>query len=166
MLRAARATYTTKLRDLKDKQKVDVKRYRAELKRLEKEIPVLEREAAMLSNRGRLTLMLAEEDAVKALRERWIAAEAAKRLDYPIFMAVSERGGKDNSGEYVYREDGAGHFVLDASGQKIIDQDLVNYELSPADLKDAAKIPDDKLCIAEAFVRFAQEQGFDFWRAE
>ena len=166
MLREARATYATKLRDLKDKQKVDAKRYKAELKRLEKEIPVLEREAAMLSNRGRLTLMLAEEDAVKALRERWIAAEAAKRLDYPIFMAVSERGGKDNSGEYVYREDGAGHFVLDASGQKIIDQDLVNYELGPQDLKDAAKIPDEKLCIAEAFVRFAQEQNFDFWRAE
>lgn len=166
LLREARATYTNKLRDLKEKQKVDVKRYRAELKRLEKEIPVLEREAAMLSNRGRLTLMLAEEDAVKALRERWIAAEAAKRLDYPIFMAVSERGGKDNSGEYVYREDGAGHFVLDASGQKIIDQDLVNYELGPADLQDAAKIPDEKLCIAEAFVRFAQEQKFDFWRAE
>lgn len=166
LLREARATYTNKLRILKDKQKVDVKRYKAELKRLEKEIPMFEREAAMLSNHGRLTLMLAEEDAVKALRERWIAAEAAKRLDYPIFMAVSERGGKDNSGEYVYREDGAGHFVLDASGQKIIDQDLVNYELGPEDLKDAAKIPDEKLCIAEAFVRFAQEQNFDFWRAE
>jgi type I restriction enzyme M protein len=30
-------------------------------------------------------------------------------------------------------------------------------------LEDASKIPEDRLCVAEAFVRFAQEQGFDFW---
>jgi len=51
-------------------------------------------------------------------------------------------------------------------GQLVINQDLVNYDLRPEDLTAASKIPDDKLCIAEAFVRFAQEQGFDFWRAE
>ena len=51
-------------------------------------------------------------------------------------------------------------------GQLVVNQDLVNYDLKAEDLADAAKIPDDKLCIAEAFVRFAQEQGFDFWRAE
>jgi len=45
----------------------------------------------------------------------------------------------------------------------VVNQDLVNYDLTAADLADADKMPDEKLCVAEAFVRFAQEQGFDFW---
>ena len=95
----------------------------------------------------------------------------AKRLDYPIFMAVSERGGKNNSGDYEYLVDEDGSLVEfpdghPQEGQLVVDQDLVNYDLTAEDLADAAKIPDDKLCVAEAFVRFAQEQGFDFWRAE
>ena len=79
-------------------------------------------------------------------------------------MAVSERGGKNNSGDYEYVLDEDGHLVEDASGQPKIDQDLVNYDLGPEDLANAAAIPGDQLCIAEAFVRFAQAQGFDFWR--
>ncbi len=35
-----------------------------------------------------------------------------------------------------------------------------------ADLAYAAGISDERLCIAEAFVRFAQEQRLEFWRAE
>src|SRR5690606_18131540 len=107
-----------------------------------------------------------DSDLIGTLKERWIAAEVAKRLDYPIFMAVSERGGKNNSGDYEYVLDEDGHQVEDASGQPKIDQDLVNYDLGPEDLKNAVAIPDDQLCIAEAFIRFAQQQGFDFWRAE
>jgi len=38
--------------------------------------------------------------------------------------------------------------------------------LTPEELAQAEKIPEDELCIAGAFIRFAQEQGFDFWRAE
>ena len=139
---------------------------KAELKRIEKVLPEKERDARMLTNRGRLELMIAEVDAVEALRSRWIATEAAKRLDYPIFMAVSERGGKNNSGEYIYRVDAKGAFVRDVNGQLVIDQDLVNYDITPAELKNASEIPDEKLCIAEAFVRFAQEQNLDFWRAD
>jgi type I restriction enzyme M protein len=51
-------------------------------------------------------------------------------------------------------------------GQLVVDQDLVNYDLRAADLADAAKIPDSKLCVAEAFVRFAQDQKFNFWEDE
>lgn len=47
-----------------------------------------------------------------------------------------------------------------------MDQDLVNFDLTADELADTAKIPDDTLCIAEAFVRFAQEQGFNFWEGE
>ena len=93
-----------------------------------------------------------------------IDAEVAKKLDYPIFMAVSERGGKNNSGDYISLLDDDGNLMEDDSGHPIIDQDLVNYELTYDDLKDAKNISDDQLCIAEAFVRFAQKNNFDFWR--
>ena len=162
----AKSAYGTKLRELKERQKEEVRTIKAELKRIEKVLPEMERDAQMLTNRGRLELMLAEGDAIEALRSRWIASEAAKRLDYPIFMAVSERGGKNNSGEYLYRMDADGSLARDANGQLVIDQDLVNFDIAPNEPKNASAIPEEKLCIAEAFVRFAQEQDFDFWRAD
>jgi len=75
---------------------------KADIKGLEKQIPQAERDLKMLTNRGKLELLLADDELIGILKERWIAAEVAKRLDYPIFMAVSERGGKDNSGDYEY----------------------------------------------------------------
>ena len=64
--------------------------------------------------------------------------------DYPIFMAVSKKPGKDNSGEYVYKKDDKGNFILDEKGQRILDHDLNE--------------------IAEAFIKFAKEQKFNFWK--
>ena len=64
--------------------------------------------------------------------------------DYPIFMAVSKKPGKDNSGEYVYKKDDKGNFILDEKGRRILDHDLDE--------------------IAEAFIKFAKEQKFSFWR--
>ena len=165
-IREVKATYKVDAKALKQRQKKQAKRYKAEIKRLEREIPIAERELKLLTNRGKLELILADADLIGTLKERWIAAEVAKRLDYPIFMAVSERGGKNNSGEYEYVLDADGHLVEDAGGQPRIDQDLVNYDLAADDLADAAAIADDQLCVAEAFVRFAQAEGFDFWGAE
>ena len=51
-------------------------------------------------------------------------------------------------------------------GQLVVNQDLVNYDLRAKDLADAAKLADGKLCVAEAFVRFAQEQELNFWENE
>lgn len=62
--------------------------------------------------------------------------------DYPIFMAVSKRGGKDNSGDYVYKKDAKGDYVHDAKGRKVLDHDLDE--------------------IAEEFIKFAKEQKFSF----
>jgi len=154
------------VKTLKVAQKEKAKHYKADIKRLEREIPRAERDLKLLTNRGMLELMLADADLIGTLKERWIATEVAKRLDYPIFMAVSGHGGKNNSGDYEYVLDGDGHLVEDSNGQPKIDQDLVNYDLSFEDLADAASIYDDQLCVAEAFVRFAQQQGFGFWRAE
>jgi type I restriction enzyme M protein len=63
--------------------------------------------------------------------------------DYPIFMAVSKKPGKNNSGEYVYKKDEKGTHILDEKGRRILDHDL-----------------DD---IAEAFIKFAKQQKFNFW---
>jgi type I restriction enzyme M protein len=159
---------TKKMKDARrEKQKV----LKEEIRGLEKAIPEAEYNFKVLSNRGKLELILADAELIGKLKERWIAAEVAKRLDYSIFMAVSERGGKDNSGDYEYVVDEDGGLVEfpdghPQEGQLVVDQDLVNYDLTAGDLADAANIPDDKLCVAEAFVRFAQEQGFDFWERD
>lgn len=165
-LKPIKAAHKEAMKELKAAQKEKTKRYKAEIKRLEKEIPNAEYDLKLLTNRGKLELILADDDLIATLKERWIAAEVAKRLDYPIFMAVSERGGKNNSGDYEYMLDEDGHLVEDANGQPKINQDLVNYDLIAEDLTDATTIPDEQLCIAEAFVCFAQDQKFDFWRAE
>lgn len=57
---------------------------------LEREIPLAEYEIKLLSNQGKLELILADADLIGTLKERCIAAEVAKRLDYLIFMAVSD----------------------------------------------------------------------------
>jgi type I restriction enzyme M protein len=166
-----RQTYKVTVQKLKDARKDQQKALKAEIKALEKQIPQAETALKLLSNRGTLELMLADDELIGTLKERWIAAEVAKQLDYPIFMAVSERGGKDNSGDYKHLLDEDGSLVEfpdghPQEGQLVIDQDLVNYDLRAADLSDAAKIPDNQLCVAEAFVRFAQEQKFGFWGGE
>ena len=161
-------TYKVDGQKLKDARKDRQKALKAEIKALDKQIPQAETALKLLSNRGKLELMLADDELIGTLKERWIAAEVAKQLDYPIFMAVSERGGKDNSGDYKHLLDEQGSLVQfpdghPQEGQLVIDQDLVNYDLRAADLADAAKIPDDQLCVAEAFVRFAQAQKLGFW---
>ena len=151
---------------LKDTQKGQTKKIKAAIEFFENAISEAEYEFKKLTNKGKLELLLVDDDLIGTLKERWIDAEVAKKLDYPIFMAVSERGGKNNSGDYEYLTDDEGNLVEYDDGQPIIDQDLVNFDLAPDDLLDAASISDDQLCIAEAFVRFAQKHGFDFWGVE
>jgi type I restriction enzyme M protein len=165
------ADHKTALKKFKDKQKMKQRTFKIEIKYLEKVIQEAETAVKLLSNKGKLELILADPDLIGTLKERWIAAKVAKRLDYPIFMAVSERGGKNNSGDYEYLVDEDSSLVEfpdghPQEGQRVVNQDLVNYDLTVEDLADAAKIPDDRLCVAEAFVRFAQEQGLDFWGME
>jgi len=69
--------------------------------------------------------------------------------DYPIFMAVSKKSGKDNSGEYIFvNENGkrvkaeAGIFV---AGEKI-------------------KLDDDLNEIAEEFVKFARKEKLNWYK--
>ncbi|MEK7509723.1 MAG: N-6 DNA methylase [Patescibacteria group bacterium] len=62
--------------------------------------------------------------------------------NYPIFMAVSKKGGKDNSGDYIYKKDVSGNYVHDTRGRKVLDHDLDE--------------------IAEGFLKFAKEQKLNF----
>ena len=55
--------------------------------------------------------------------QKWKEDEQIPK-DYPIFMATSKKGGKDSSGEYVYRKDSEGNVMYDDFGKKIIDHDL------------------------------------------
>lgn len=75
--------------------------------------------------------------------QKWEENEKPLR-DYPIFMAVSKKPGKDSSGDYIYKKDANGNYIHDTRGRKVLDHDL--YE------------------IAESFEKFAKEQKFSFWR--
>ncbi|MBQ4645970.1 MAG: N-6 DNA methylase [Candidatus Gastranaerophilales bacterium] len=74
--------------------------------------------------------------------------------DYPIFFAVSEKSGKDNSGEYIYTKDECGVQKLDKYGHYIVEHDLHNHN---GDLPDG---------IAEAFIDFAKTEKLSFWGEE
>ena len=71
--------------------------------------------------------------------------------DYPIFFAVSEKSGKDNSGEYVYLENSNGQHKLDENGHLIVDHDLHNHN---------GELPDG---VAEAFIEWAKSEELSFW---
>ena len=71
--------------------------------------------------------------------------------DYPIFFAVSEKGGKDKSGNYIFLENSDGQYKLDENGHLIIDHDLHNHD---------DKLPNG---IAEAFIKWAQDEKISFW---
>lgn len=74
--------------------------------------------------------------------QKW-GGEAGEPLkDYPIFMAVSQKSGKDNSGDYIYKKDASENFVHDARGRKLLDHDLDE--------------------VADKFIEFAKKQNFSF----
>ena len=71
--------------------------------------------------------------------------------DYPIFFAASEKGGKDNSGDYVFLENSDGQYKLDENGHLIVDHDLHNHN---------GELPNG---IAEAFIEWAKKEKLSFW---
>jgi len=65
--------------------------------------------------------------------------------DYEVFMAVSEKPGKDNSGNEVYKIDPqTGERLLDEHGHLILDDDLEE--------------------IAKEFEKWAKKEGLSFWK--
>ena len=64
--------------------------------------------------------------------------------DYPIFMAVSKKSGKDNSGEYIY---------LNENRQRIKSEGGI--------FEEAGKLDDDLEKIAEEFIKFAKKESLN-----
>jgi type I restriction enzyme M protein len=67
--------------------------------------------------------------------------------DYPIFMAVSKKSGKDNSGEYIF---------LNEKGRRIKSEGGI-FETS-----GKLKLDDDLDEIAEAFIKFSKKEKFQW----
>ncbi|MBD3377265.1 N-6 DNA methylase [candidate division KSB1 bacterium] len=86
--------------------------------------------------------------------QKWDEKLCPKQEDYPIFFAVSEKSGKDNSGEYVFVKNGDGKPKIDKNGHLIVDHDLHNHS---GELLDG---------VAEAFINFAKGERFSFWMGE
>ena len=83
--------------------------------------------------------------------QKWHDELYPKVDDYPIFFAVSEKGGKDNSGDYVHVKNDEGQDKLDKNGHLIVDHDLHNHD---------GELPDG---IAEAFIAWAKSEKLSFW---
>ena len=84
--------------------------------------------------------------------QKWDDELCPKVDDYPIFFAVSEQGGKDNSGDYIHLKNETRRDKLDRNGHLIVEHDLHNHD---------GKLPDG---IAEAFIKWAKDEGLSFWR--
>ncbi|MFA5859633.1 MAG: N-6 DNA methylase [Elusimicrobiota bacterium] len=92
---------------------------------------------------GRLGIVLNDEKDLEEFHQYWLQDKSAKELSYPIFMATSQKSGKDNSGEYVYKKNDIGEPMLDEHGHLVLDHDLD--------------------FITEKFIEFAKKQKFKFW---
>ena len=84
--------------------------------------------------------------------QKWDDELCPKVEAYPIFFAVSDKGGKDNSGNYIYAQNSNGGYKLDKNGHQIVDHDLHSHD---------GQLPNG---IAEAFIEWAKYEGLSFWR--
>ena len=78
--------------------------------------------------------------------QKWNKNEKLSK-DYPIFMAVSKKSGKDNSGEYIF-----------------IDEKNNRVHSKKGFFPRNSKLDHDLDEIAETFIKFAKEQKFSFWK--
>lgn len=81
--------------------------------------------------------------------QKW-GAEAGEALDnYPVFMATSQKSGKNNSGQYMFKKDTKGN-QIDENGDPVTESGR------------PAAIDHDLDQIASAFLDWGKKQGFGF----
>jgi len=124
-----------------ENKKREIKR---EIRTVKTKIKKIEKEISQRTLAGQIYLTLNEEKITQVFKKFWLDGKVIKEMDYPIFMAVNQKPVKDNSGNYRYKKNEKGEPILDEHGHPIIDHDLDE--------------------IAEAFIKFAKEQGFYFWK--
>jgi type I restriction enzyme M protein len=81
--------------------------------------------------------------------QKWGGPAGAATPDYPVFMAVSEKSGKDNRGRYIYRRDEQGR-LLDDHGVPVIQSN------------GSVAVDSDLDEIAAAFRVWAEQNGLSF----
>lgn len=81
--------------------------------------------------------------------QKWGGVAGAPIEDYDIFMATSQKSGKDNRGKYVYKNDELGNQI---------DEDAIPITESG---KPPA-IDHDLDEIADAFIEWVKNEGFSF----
>ena len=118
---------------------------RKEISALTGEIKKFNREISQRTLGGQIYLVLNDEEITEQFKKFWLDGKVIKELDYPIFFAVNQKSLNNSKWEYRYKRGVKGGFLLDKYGRSIIDHDLDE--------------------IAEAFVKFAKKQNFNFWRA-
>jgi type I restriction enzyme M protein len=82
--------------------------------------------------------------------QKWDDKLCPRVDDYNIFFATMSKPSKDNSGEKIYLKNEDGTNILDSHDHLIVDHDLFNHDGVTQD------------GIAEAFIRFAQNENFSF----
>lgn len=75
--------------------------------------------------------------------QKWDKKLCPKKENYPIFFAVSEKSGKDNAGEYIFKKDKDGKPEIDNHGHLVVEHDLFD--------------------ISEEFVKFLRKENVSFW---
>jgi len=75
--------------------------------------------------------------------QKWDEKLCPYKENYPIFLATSKKGGKDNSGDYILKKNTDGSPVIDEHDHFVYDHDLDE--------------------VAEAFVEFAKRKKLSFW---
>ncbi|MCW3018382.1 MAG: methylase, partial [Solirubrobacterales bacterium] len=83
------------------------------------------------------------------LLQKWGGPAGEPLSDYPVFLAVSEKPGKDNRGRYIYRRDDEGR-LLDDRGTPVIRSNR------------PAAVDSDLPEIADAFRVWAERVGLSF----
>ncbi len=126
------------------KSQEEKKATQKEVRTITNKIKKLQRQISEKTLGGQVYLVLNEEKVTEQFKKFWLEGKVLKEIDYPIFFAVNQKPVKDNSGEYRYERDLSGEPLMDEYGHPVIDHDLDE--------------------IAEAFVRFAKELGFNFWK--
>ena len=127
---------------LNDKKIEETKK---EISALTGEIKKFIREISQRTLGGQIYLVLNEEEITEQFKKFWLDGKVIKEIDYPIFFAVNQKSLRNNKGEYRYKRGVKGELLLDRHGRGIIDHDLDE--------------------IAKAFVKFAKEHNFNFWRS-
>ena len=135
------------LKSVDEKRRMELEK---EIRALRSKIHKLTKEISQRTLAGQISLVLNEERITEAFKKYWLDGKVMQEIDYPIFFAVNEKPVKDESGEYRYKKNPDGSFVLDEYGHPVIDHDLDE--------------------IADAFIEFAKQQlakgdnHFDFWQ--